>query len=65
MGRVAVGWLIVEDLAMVLALVLLPAFAETMGGHAEAGSGTSNAVDRPHASSDARQGRRLCAALQR
>lgn len=42
-GRVAVGWLIVEDLAMVLALVLLPAFAETMGGNAEAGSGTSNA----------------------
>ena len=33
-GRVAVGWLIVEDLAMVLALVLLPAFAETLGGHA-------------------------------
>ena len=31
-GRVAVGWLIVEDLAMVLALVLLPAFAEMLGG---------------------------------
>jgi len=27
-GRVAVGWLIVEDLAMVLALVLLPALAQ-------------------------------------
>ena len=27
-GHIAVGWLIVEDLAMVLALVLLPAFAE-------------------------------------
>ncbi len=26
-GRIAVGWLIVEDLAMVLVLVLLPAFA--------------------------------------
>ena len=26
-GRIAVGWLIVEDLAMVLALVLLPALA--------------------------------------
>lgn len=36
MGRVAVGWLIVEDLAMVLALVLLPAFAQTLGGHADA-----------------------------
>ena len=36
-GRVAVGWLIVEDLAMVLALVLLPAFAGVLGGHADAG----------------------------
>lgn len=33
-GRIAVGWLIVEDLAMVLTLVLLPALAETLGGHA-------------------------------
>jgi CPA2 family monovalent cation:H+ antiporter-2 len=33
-GRIAVGWLIVEDLAMVLALVLLPAFASVMGGQA-------------------------------
>jgi CPA2 family monovalent cation:H+ antiporter-2 len=32
-GRVAIGWLIVEDLAMVLALVLLPALAELLGGH--------------------------------
>jgi CPA2 family monovalent cation:H+ antiporter-2 len=31
-GRIAVGWLIVEDLAMVLALVLLPALAEAMAG---------------------------------
>ncbi|KAA1184593.1 cyclic nucleotide-binding domain-containing protein [Rhizobium tropici] len=36
-GRVAVGWLIVEDLAMVLALVLLPAFAGVLGGHADVG----------------------------
>jgi CPA2 family monovalent cation:H+ antiporter-2 len=33
-GRVAVGWLVVEDLAMVLALVLLPAFAGALGGGA-------------------------------
>jgi CPA2 family monovalent cation:H+ antiporter-2 len=33
-GRIAVGWLIVEDLAMVLALVLLPAFATQLGGTA-------------------------------
>ncbi|WP_375409990.1 YbaL family putative K(+) efflux transporter [uncultured Methylobacterium sp.] len=31
-GRIAVGWLIVEDLAMVLALVLIPALAGLMGG---------------------------------
>jgi CPA2 family monovalent cation:H+ antiporter-2 len=31
-GRIAIGWLIVEDLAMVLILVLLPAFAEALGG---------------------------------
>ncbi len=31
-GRIAVGWLIVEDLAMVLALVLLPAIAGVVNG---------------------------------
>jgi monovalent cation:H+ antiporter-2, CPA2 family len=31
-GRIAVGWLIVEDLAMVLALVLIPAAAGVVGG---------------------------------
>src|SRR5215211_3428000 len=35
-GRIAVGWLIVEDLAMVLALVLLPALSGTLGGTAPA-----------------------------
>jgi CPA2 family monovalent cation:H+ antiporter-2 len=30
-GRIAIGWLIVEDLAMVLALVLLPALAGAFG----------------------------------
>ena len=34
-GRIAVGWLIVEDLAMVLALVLLPALAGPLGGSAQ------------------------------
>jgi CPA2 family monovalent cation:H+ antiporter-2 len=32
-GRIAVGWLIVEDLAMVLALVLLPALAGVQGAN--------------------------------
>jgi monovalent cation:H+ antiporter-2, CPA2 family len=37
-GKIAVGWLIVEDLAMVLALVLIPTFAEIMkaGGSMDA-----------------------------
>ncbi|EJZ16452.1 cation:proton antiporter, partial [Rhizobium sp. Pop5] len=35
-GRIAVGWLIVEDLAMVLALVLIPAAAGIGGGHGPA-----------------------------
>ena len=35
-GRIAIAWLVVEDLAMVLALVLLPALAPMMGGTAVA-----------------------------
>jgi CPA2 family monovalent cation:H+ antiporter-2 len=31
-GRITVGWLIVQDLAMVLTLVLLPAFSGMLGG---------------------------------
>ncbi len=31
-GKIAVGWLIVEDLVMVLALVLLPALSGVLGG---------------------------------
>ncbi|MEX0658334.1 MAG: YbaL family putative K(+) efflux transporter [Egibacteraceae bacterium] len=38
-GRIAVGWLIVEDLAMVLALVLLPALAGPLGGTTPEGAG--------------------------
>jgi CPA2 family monovalent cation:H+ antiporter-2 len=36
-GHIAVGWLIVEDLAMVLTLVLLPALAPILKGDAAAG----------------------------
>jgi len=39
-GKIAIGWLIVEDLAMVLALVLLPPIAEILGE----GSGESISV---------------------
>ncbi len=38
-GHIAVGWLIVEDLAMVLTLVLLPPFAGLLGGAADSGPG--------------------------
>lgn len=46
-GRIAVGWLIVEDIAMVLALVLLPALAESQidsGGFRFADTFTALAV---------------------
>jgi CPA2 family monovalent cation:H+ antiporter-2 len=54
-GRIAVGWLVVEDLAMVLALVLIPALAGPLGGEqapvaadtaavASMGIGTTGAV---------------------
>jgi CPA2 family monovalent cation:H+ antiporter-2 len=39
-GRIAVGWLIVEDLVMVLALVLIPPVAQAISGDASA-SGSS------------------------
>ncbi|MDB4887109.1 MAG: putative potassium/hydrogen antiporter [Gemmatimonadetes bacterium] len=37
-GRIAVGWLIVEDLATVLALVLLPPLASALGGTTDPGA---------------------------
>ncbi|MCR5867510.1 YbaL family putative K(+) efflux transporter [Aquincola sp. J276] len=36
-GRIAVGWLVVEDLAMVLVLVLLPPLAGWLGGQSAPG----------------------------
>jgi len=41
-GSIAVGWLIVEDLVMVLALVLLPAFAGNLGGAAATHGGSAD-----------------------
>jgi CPA2 family monovalent cation:H+ antiporter-2 len=38
-GRIAVGWLVVEDLVMVLVLVLLPALAGWLGGAEGRGRG--------------------------
>jgi CPA2 family monovalent cation:H+ antiporter-2 len=37
-GRIAVGWLIVEDLAMVVVLVLLPALGGALGGAGTGGA---------------------------
>ncbi|MBB6413301.1 YbaL family putative K(+) efflux transporter [Mesorhizobium sangaii] len=46
-GRIAVGWLIVEDLAMVLALVLLPALAGVLGGQEQADTHVSGMLSLP------------------
>ena len=43
-GRIAVGWLVVEDLAMVLVLVLLPAVAAPLGGTPTGGGATSSSL---------------------
>jgi CPA2 family monovalent cation:H+ antiporter-2 len=48
-GRITIGWLVVEDLAMVLTLVLLPAIALSLGGatgpaEAAAGSGLAATI---------------------
>ncbi len=43
-GRIMVGWLIVQDLAMVLVLVLLPVLARLAGAGAEAGEGAESSA---------------------
>ncbi|WAU73066.1 cation:proton antiporter [Acinetobacter sp. TR11] len=43
-GKIAVGWLLVEDLVMVLVLVLLPATAVLLGGHPLAGADPSQNI---------------------
>jgi len=43
-GRIAVGWLVVEDLAMVLALVLLPALADVFGKGQQAEEGVFGVI---------------------
>ncbi len=40
-GRIAVGWLVVEDVAVVVALVLLPAVLDAVGGPAVAAGASS------------------------
>ncbi len=43
-GRIAVGWLVVEDLITVLVLVLLPALAAVLGGSAPGGDTSAGAA---------------------
>ena len=43
-GKIAVGWLIVEDLFTVLVLVLLPALASILGGTAAPGAGAGSGL---------------------
>ncbi|KQO12525.1 sodium:proton antiporter [Acidovorax sp. Leaf76] len=43
-GRIAVGWLVVEDLAMVLVLVLLPPLAGSLGGNGAQGQAVDGAA---------------------
>ena len=43
-GRIAIGWLVVEDLACVLALVLLPPLATLLGGNASAGAAAGGSL---------------------
>ncbi|MCJ8161017.1 cation:proton antiporter [Acinetobacter zhairhuonensis] len=43
-GKIAVGWLLVEDLVMVLVLVLLPATAVLLGGEAMTAHGESSNI---------------------
>jgi monovalent cation:H+ antiporter-2, CPA2 family len=43
-GRIAVGWLVVEDLAVVLVLVLLPALAGVLGGKVPAATAGTGSV---------------------
>jgi CPA2 family monovalent cation:H+ antiporter-2 len=44
-GRIAIGWLVVEDLAMVLVLVMLPALAPALGGHMQEGVSRGAGMD--------------------
>lgn len=43
-GKIAVGWLVVEDLFTVLILVLLPVLAGMMGGHSSADAATTSGL---------------------
>jgi CPA2 family monovalent cation:H+ antiporter-2 len=62
-GRIAVGWLIVEDLAMVLALVLLPALAGALGGDPAAGAAAAGPAGDPVIGPPASSGQGLAATL--
>jgi monovalent cation:H+ antiporter-2, CPA2 family len=43
-GRITVGWLVVQDLVAILALVLLPVLAEMTGGRSETQPGSASVL---------------------
>lgn len=43
-GSIAVGWLVVEDIATVVALVVLPALSVSLGGNSNSGEGSGSLV---------------------
>lgn len=51
-GQIAVGWLVVEDLVMVLVLVLLPALASVLGGAGGSTGGTAGQAAAAASASD-------------
>ncbi len=63
-GRIAVGWLVVEDLVVVLVLVLLPALAGVLGGTAPIATDGTGSVGWT-ARGDPRQGCCVCRAHAR
>lgn len=44
-GRIAVAWLIVEDLVMILALVLIPSLSDVLGGVPQVAEATDTATE--------------------
>jgi CPA2 family monovalent cation:H+ antiporter-2 len=62
-GRIAVGWLVVEDLVTVLVLVLLPPLASTLGGAVDGGAASvadaANAAAVAHGAASAGDGASL------
>ncbi|TWG81245.1 CPA2 family monovalent cation:H+ antiporter-2 [Cupriavidus gilardii J11] len=64
-GRIAVGWLVVEDLVMVLVLVMLPALAEALGAAPPGSAASTGSVAVAPVPADASLWQALAATLGR